>query len=194
MFFLSRSGRKYLDLLKVHPVKTKAMTSVTLMAAADVAVQFRSEEPLDPIRTLRFASFGFVFGPSGHAWYGLLERVFKPSASLAGLIKSVSADQLGFAPIILGTFFTYLCLLEGKGAEATKLKLSQDLPPTIVNNWFLWVPTQIINFKFVPEFLRLPVVSSVSLLWNIYLAVMTNKPVKPQEADNRFKSDSLETA
>uniref|UniRef100_A0A7S2ZQR1 Peroxisomal membrane protein MPV17 n=1 Tax=Rhodosorus marinus TaxID=101924 RepID=A0A7S2ZQR1_9RHOD len=133
-------------------------------------------------------------GPAGHAWYGLLDRVFKPSASLGGLIKSVSVDQLGFAPIILGTFFTYLCVLEGKGAEATRLKLSQDLPPTVVNNWFLWVPTQIINFKYVPEFLRLPVVSSVALLWNIYLAVMTSKPVKPREADNRFKHDSLETA
>ncbi|KAJ8907991.1 hypothetical protein NDN08_008092 [Rhodosorus marinus] len=201
MSLFSRLGRKYLDLLKVHPVKTKAMTSFTLMAAADVAVQSRSEEPLDPIRTLRFASFGFVFGPAGHAWYGFLERVFKPSASLAGLVKSVSVDQLIFAPIILGTFFTYLCALEGKGAEATRQKISQDLPPTIVspkissqvNNWFLWVPTQIINFKYVPEFLRLPVVSSVALLWNIYLAVMTNKPVKPREADNRFKHDNLET-
>jgi len=72
-------------------------------------------------------------GPAGHAWYGLLDRVFKPSASLGGLIKSVSVDQLGFAPIILGTFFTYLCVLEGKGAEATRLKLSQDLPPTVVS-------------------------------------------------------------
>ena len=43
--------------------------------------------------------------------------------------------------------------LQGKGHEV-KSKLRNDLKPTVIANWKLWVPAQFINFRMVPPHLQ----------------------------------------
>lgn len=44
-------------------------------------------------------------------------------------------------------------VLQGKGHEV-KSKLRNDLKPTVIANWKLWVPAQFINFRMVPPHLQ----------------------------------------
>ena len=48
---------------------------------------------------------------------------------------------------------TWLCAAQGKGHEV-KSKLKNDLKPTVIANWKLWVPAQFINFRLVPPHLQ----------------------------------------
>lgn len=43
--------------------------------------------------------------------------------------------------------------LQGKGHEV-KSKLRNDLKPTVIANWKLWVPAQFVNFRLVPPHLQ----------------------------------------
>lgn len=46
-----------------------------------------------------------------------------------------------------------LYAMQGKGHEV-KNKLRNDLKPTVIANWKLWVPAQFINFRMVPPHLQ----------------------------------------
>ena len=48
---------------------------------------------------------------------------------------------------------TLLSVAQGKGHEV-KSKLKNDLKPTVIANWKLWVPAQFINFRLVPPHLQ----------------------------------------
>ncbi len=48
---------------------------------------------------------------------------------------------------------TWLSASQGKGHEV-KSKLKNDLKPTVIANWKLWVPAQFINFRLVPPHLQ----------------------------------------
>jgi hypothetical protein len=39
-------------------------------------------------------------------------------------------------------------------AGGVQAKLRQDLQPTLVANWKVWVPFQLLNFRFVPPSLQ----------------------------------------
>jgi len=43
--------------------------------------------------------------------------------------------------------------VQGKAGEVQG-KLRQDLKPTLIANWKVWVPFQFINFRFVPQSLQ----------------------------------------
>jgi Mpv17 / PMP22 family len=49
-------------------------------------------------------------------------------------------------------------LLQGQ-PDLIQAKLKQDLKPTVIRNWQIWVPFQFLNFRFVPQTLQ------VGILW-----------------------------
>lgn len=78
-----------------------------------------------------------------------------------------------------------MTLMEGKGFGEVKERLDkvgdlytshavnmsliatlQAYQPTLLRNWGVFIPTQIINFALVPHHLRFVVVSVVSLFWS----------------------------
>jgi len=51
-------------------------------------------------------------------------------------------------------------------------RISENYQPTLLRNWGVFIPAQIINFSIVPHHLRFGVVSVVSLFWNTYLSAV----------------------
>ena len=49
-------------------------------------------------------------------------------------------------------------LLQGKSHQV-RSKLRNDLKPTVIANWKLWVPAQFINFRLVPPHLQVGLMS-----------------------------------
>ena len=44
--------------------------------------------------------------------------------------------------------------IQGKSSQDVRNKLRNDLKPTVIANWKLWVPAQFINFRMVPPHLQ----------------------------------------
>eukprot|EP00210_Caulerpa_lentillifera_P002188 g2102.t1 len=169
----------YLSELERRPVITKMWTSGVLNAVGDLLAQFfiEKEAAFDPKRLLVFTGLGvFLVGPTLHYWYGLLARVFTvPGAKTA--FSSLLLDQFAFAPCFCAVFLSTLVVIETRKPALVAPKLQQDFMSTIVMNWRIWIPAQLLNFWIVPPPLRVLFANIVALVWNTYLSYASHKKV-----------------
>jgi len=114
---------------------------------------------------------GVLFGPAMTKWYQLLNRMRFPSPTKA-VVYRVWLDQAVLTPVAVGFFFGSMTLLEGKGISEAQDRIKAAYVPTLIRNWGVFIPTQIINFSIVPHHLRFVVVGVVSLFWNTYLSAV----------------------
>ncbi|XP_060553543.1 protein Mpv17-like isoform X3 [Ruditapes philippinarum] len=165
--------KAYQHALKVHPIRTAAISAGTLLSAGDVLAQLVVEKrPLEMYnvkRTIRFAIFGTFFGgPMFSVWYSTLAR--KLGHTKYAALKMVACDQLLFAPPFIAYFLIVMELMKGEGLQDIKLKLQDDYGDVMKTNYKIWPAVQAMNFTFVPVHYRVLVVNLVSVGWNTYLA------------------------
>lgn len=169
----------YLTELEKRPVFTKMWTSGLLNAVGDLLAQtfVEKESPFDPKRLLVFTGLGvFLVGPALHYWYGILARLFPvPGAKTA--VISLLLDQFAFAPCFCALFLSTLVVIETRKPLLVVPKLKQDFASTIVMNWRIWIPSQLLNFWVVPPPLRVLFANVVALVWNTYLSYASHKKV-----------------
>jgi len=168
----------YLLLLESNPLATKMWTSGALNAFGDLLAQFLFEDgkSVDVKRTLTFTFLGaFLVGPALHFWYGILGKIVTVGGSIGAGVR-LGLDQLAFAPVFLATFLSALFAIEGN-TDKLPNKLKQDLFPTVVANWKIWVPFQFLNFRFVPANLQVGAANVIALAWNVYLSWASHKKV-----------------
>ncbi|KAF7353645.1 hypothetical protein MVEN_01049200 [Mycena venus] len=175
--------RAYNALLIRRPMLTQCGTAAVLFGAGDIIAQQaveRKGKGHDFARTARLTFYGgAMFGPAMTKWYQLLNRIqFKNPTK--GIIYRVWLDQCVLTPGAVIVFFGSMALLEGKPSEIVP-RIGAGYVPTLLRNWAVFVPTQIINFWLVPPHLRFGVVCVVSLFWNTYLSV-ANAMAKKQAA------------
>ena len=68
--------------------------------------------------------------------------------------------------------------------------MKKDLVPTIISNWKLWIPFQLLNFRLVPQPLQVGSANVFAVLWNIYLSYTTHRAVvdgKPVDDGSKKK-------
>lgn len=111
---------------------------------------------------------------------------------LQAIAKRLAMDQLGFAPTFLPVFFSTLLTLEGQ-AERIPDKLRQEWWPTCRANWTVWVPAQLINFRFVPASLQVLFANVVGLFWNAYLSYVGHAQIEAgHDQDDEEKTKEIE--
>lgn len=151
---------------------TQCITAAFLFGSGDILAQQAVEgkgKNHDWARTARLTFYGgALFGPAMTKWYQLLNRMKFPSPTKA-LIYRVWLDQAMLTPVAVAFFYGSMSFLEGKPGEAMP-RIKAAYVPTLIRNWGVYIPTQIINFSLIPPHLRLVVVSVVSLFWNTYLS------------------------
>jgi hypothetical protein len=108
--------------------------------------------PFDFERLTRFMGYGFCMAPVQFKWFQLLSRVFPITKANAfgPAMKRVAFDQLVFAPIGVGIFFTVMTVAEGGGKRAVSNKLRDMYVPTLKANYLVWPAVQIVNFRLMP--------------------------------------------
>eukprot|EP00611_Tribonema_gayanum_P025994 TRINITY_DN6071_c0_g1_i1.p1 TRINITY_DN6071_c0_g1~~TRINITY_DN6071_c0_g1_i1.p1 ORF type:complete len:294 (-),score=35.84 TRINITY_DN6071_c0_g1_i1:253-1134(-) len=132
---------------------------------------------LDWTRCARFMLLsGALFAPAAHFWYGFLGR-WLPGQTLMVATKRMALDQFVFSPVFVGVFFSALMVLEGEAARIPD-KLRQDYWTTLVSNWTLWMPAQLVNFRLVPLQYQVGAANCVGLFWNAYLSFQSFKKIK----------------
>ncbi|XP_039213286.1 peroxisomal membrane protein 2 isoform X1 [Crotalus tigris] len=165
---------RYLLLLRLYPVLTKAATSAFLSALGSLLSQLiektQKKRSLDWREPLRFAAYGFLFtGPLSHYFYLYLEQLI-PSEAPFALVKRLLVDRLIVSPAFLALFFLVMNFLEGKDISAFSKKMKTSYWASLKMNWKVWTPVQVINFTYVPLQFQVLFGNLVAMLWFAYLA------------------------
>ncbi|KAH9475697.1 Protein SYM1 [Psilocybe cubensis] len=164
--------RSYNAALIRRPMLTQCLTAGVLFGAGDLIAQQaveRKGRDHDWTRTARLTFYGgAIFGPAMTKWYQLLNQL-KFASPTRALAYRVFLDQAVLTPVAVAFFYGAMSCLEGKPEEVVP-RVQAAYVPTLIRNWGVYIPTQIINFSLVPPHLRLVVVSVVSLFWNTYLS------------------------
>ncbi|KAK7037668.1 Protein required for ethanol metabolism [Paramarasmius palmivorus] len=168
-------------------------TAGFLFGAGDViaqqAVEKRGKDH-DFMRTGRLVFYGgALFGPAITKWFQFLNRI-KFASPTRAIVYRVWLDQAMLTPVAVAFFFGSMSVLEGKPQEAWP-RIQSAYAPTLIRNWGVFIPTQIINFSIVPHHLRFVVVSVVSLFWNTYLSVANARQQALQEGSHETKVEEI---
>lgn len=166
--------------LDTHPIATKCISSGIVSGCGDVlgqcivAKRGNKEWNWDPLRTGRFVLLGFAMvAPICHVWYASLMTRF-PGPTGTAIAKRVFLDQAFFAPLFLPMWLLNLWMLEGRSHEYVLENLQRQVPKTVVVNWGLWVPAQVVNLGFVPPKYQVLFSNLVAVVWNTYLSFTTH--------------------
>ncbi|KAI2640982.1 hypothetical protein GGS21DRAFT_351915 [Xylaria nigripes] len=169
--------RWYQRSLAARPLLTQSVTTAVLFAVGDItaqqAIEKKGFDKHEFLRTGRmFAYGGVVFGPAATTWFKILsKRVVLPNKN-AEIVARVACDQLLFAPTFIGIFLSSMAVLDG---TSPKEKLEKSYTDTLLTNWMVWPFVQLVNFKFVPLHHRVLAVNVLSIGWNSYLSLASNK-------------------
>jgi len=161
-------------LLLKRPLATQCVTSAVLFASGDIIAQQaiqRKRAKHDFSRTARLTFYGgCLFGPPIAKWIAFLNKL-RFSAPVKAVIYRTWLDQTLVAPLVVGWFFTSMSIMEGRGVSGVVDSLNTAYAPTLMRNWVVFTPTQIINFALIPPQFRFIFVGAVSLVWNTYLSI-----------------------
>ncbi|KAK4999652.1 hypothetical protein LTR66_001337 [Elasticomyces elasticus] len=133
----------------------------------------RLPPPFDFERLIRFMGYGFMMAPVQYKWFGFLNKTF-PITNTAGTVpalKRVAFDQLLFAPVGLGFFFTFMTVAEGGGRRAVLKKFQDVYIPALKANYMVWPAVQVLNFRVMPIQFQIPFVSTIGIAWTAYLSL-----------------------
>ncbi|TDL21241.1 hypothetical protein BD410DRAFT_790000 [Rickenella mellea] len=165
--------RAYNAALLRRPMATQCATAGLLFGGGDILAQQvveRRGREHDFARTARLTFYGgALFGPLLTKWYQFLGRL-KFASPVRAVVYRTWLDQAILTPPAVVFFFTGMTFLEGKGVGEATRRVEQAYVPTLLRNWSVFIPTQIINFAVVPAHLRFVFMSVVSLFWNTYLS------------------------
>lgn len=117
--------------------------------------------PFDFGRLTRFMAYGFIMAPLQHRWFSFLSKTFPltKAAATTQALKRVAFDQLLFAPVGLGCFFTFMTVAEGGGRRAVARKFQDVYVPALKANFIVWPAVQMLNFRVIP--LQFQIVSAI---------------------------------
>jgi len=148
----------------------------------------------DFIRTARTAFYGgCLFGPLLTKWLQILNRI-QFSSPVKAVAYKVYLDQAVFTPGVIGFFFGSMTLLEGKSISDAKDRITKAYVPTLLRNWCVFVPTQVINFAYVPPQYRFFTIGVVALFWNAYLSAVNAKDARVAESLVAKVSDTVDVS
>ncbi|EIW74980.1 hypothetical protein CONPUDRAFT_112921 [Coniophora puteana RWD-64-598 SS2] len=172
-----------------RPYTAQCATAAVLFGTGDIIAQQAIEKRgknHDFARTARLTFYGgALFGPAITKWFQVLNRIQFSSPTKA-VVYRVWLDQFLLTPGAVAFFFGSMSIMEGKGISGAQERISSAYVPTLLRNWGVFIPTQIINFAIVPPHLRFVVVSVVSLFWNTYLSA-TNARQQNLAIENKIE-------
>jgi hypothetical protein len=116
-------------------------------------------------------------------------------AVLLTLHSQVVADMIIFEPPMLGVFFVSTGLLGGNGKQQVFNETRHQLWPTYLIDLGVWVPLQIVNFRFCPVPWQPIVVYTADVGWNAYLSFVkfeSSRPSLSERTQDRRTVPSLD--
>ncbi len=127
-------------------------------------------------------------GIEGHVWYTFLDRIMA-QPTWRNVFKKVLLDQTIAAPIytttyIIGTirffedfeiyYFFFdkgTSILEGRTSfSELKSDTKTNFLPLYLADCFVFIPVQIINFRYIPPYYRVPFMFFIAFIFNTFIS------------------------
>lgn len=148
----------------------------------------QSKDEVDVAACARVAAYGFFLqGPCTYVFYGALDKIVMPrrSMSVLAVATKLLIDQAAFSPALVCLYYGAMRTLEGKPWDA-KNTICKKFWPTMTAAYTFWVPVQFVNFRFVADEYRIPVLLVFSVAWNAILSTVasSHQPVSEQKLAN----------
>ena len=153
------------------------VSGAVVVGCGDVIAQSLAvvKKPFDIQRFLSMSLYGFLIsGGIGHLWFRLLDKTFGSKMNLESSIKKVLADQLVLAPPEI-IFFLAWSHYSGEHTQPFKDLLVSTLPNLLAENYIIWIPSQFINFYYVPEQHRVLFMCFVCVFWFAILSYTSHE-------------------
>lgn len=172
---------------------TNVTISLGLSGVGDVLEQnyeiFKEELPSwDQRRTLNMSISGVTIGMLCHGYYKYLDKRW-PGTSMKMVMGKLVVDQLVCSPLVIGTFFITLAILEQSSMENFIEEVKQKAWRLYVAEWIVWPPAQFINFYFLPTKYRVLYDSTISLGYDVYTSYVKNYlPLEKSESQDDVSS------
>lgn len=174
-------ARWYTHQAKSHPLATAILTSGIKTSAADIFAQkvVEGRDGFDYKRHALFCCFGF--GYLGCVQYWLYNIKFvqwcAPITARVGhkgvAPVKVFLDQAIHHPFVyFPVFYSMKAGVERKPMSYAIEKYKSEIWESCKALWAVWVPSQLVNFAFVPRHFRVPWVAGTSFVWTIILSLM----------------------
>ncbi|KAM9457972.1 mpv17-like protein [Clarias gariepinus] len=156
---------------KVFPWLANVSLYGCLYGSGDVIYQRATQQQLgteiDWKRTRNVALVTFCFhGNWNYFWLRALERRF-PGRSLAMVLSKVALDQSFSLPIVTSVFYTGVSVLEGK--EDVFEDWRKKFLNTYKTGLMYWPFMQVLNFVYMPLYLRTFFMGCSAFLWSMFL-------------------------
>ena len=185
--WMKQAWRWYGKSLDQRPVATKALTSGFLTFVADFIGQCIEHQRLenhsigkrnfDLVRLVKFSSMGLCLqAPLTHYFYVILDYYLPPTQApwTPTTFVKLTLDQLIFGPTITFIVILYLAIWGGSSWHSVQEQIEIQYWSTLVDNWKLWVPAQVMNMAYVSPAYRVLYCNVVFFIWSIYLSVKLN--------------------
>mmetsp|Transcript_40838 Transcript_40838/g.135242 ORF Transcript_40838/g.135242 Transcript_40838/m.135242 type:complete len:264 (-) Transcript_40838:2375-3166(-) len=187
---------RYMRALDDNPLRTKMATGAVLAATGDLIAQLLEGSTSFALRRLlNLVAVNVLYvTPFLCATYAANEwavgsKLRLGAGSTAGTAARLIFDQFVNAPIVVLGFFCSFGLVSALSAAAfagepfslaalvssVVIKLQNEYVGTMISNWKIWIPPQLVNFALMPPPLRVPFASLVALVWNVVLALVANR-------------------
>nr|CAH7750328.1 unnamed protein product [Callosobruchus chinensis] len=164
-----------------HPVIRGMISYGTIWPTSCIIQQTiagKTWENYDWMHALRFSLYGALFtAPTLYGWIRISTLMW-PTTNLKTSITKAIVEQLTYGPAALICFFFGMSLLEGKSIAEAKKEVEAKFLPTWKVGVCIWPVLQTVNFNYVSEKNRVPVISICSLMWTCFLSYMHELKMK----------------
>lgn len=151
---------------------TNCCISVSLSSVGDILEQkyelYKKDiEEYSSKRTAHMALSGLTVGVICHYWYKFIDARI-PGRSFSIVLRKVFWDQVICSPIVIGTFFMTLGVLESSSKEQILREMKDKAMRLYLAEWTVWPPAQIFNFYCLPHKYRILYDNTISLGYDVY--------------------------
>lgn len=182
----------YLRNLKLHPIRTKIVTSTVLFSCSDIIAQriqsTDSQTPIDLHRTSRAAVYGGpLYAPVLHYWFRFMEQIvsFPHSPNLQAALRVLIHTGIYAPTVAIAGFIGFMALTDSsknvdresdginwKHRLAISIeKVKSKTIPLWIDGIAFWIPIMFASYRFFALEHRVVVVNSANLLWTTYLSL-----------------------
>lgn len=171
----SKTWGAYSVSLTARPFFTKALSSMVGFLLGDLLAQVMIvRRPFDLVRFVRMGAFGaLIHAPSGHVFYGLLERRF-PGVDARAIATKLAVDQLVWTPVFGSLLLAFAGITAGHSPSRIFRVIKTSLVKIVAVSWAIWPLAHTVNFRVITPKHRLLYINTVQVVYNIFLSLFAN--------------------
>lgn len=164
-------------------------SGIVLSGSGDAVAQFIEGKQdggcVDGKRVLGMAIFTATLATLGYVpLYRLLDRIFGAKPTVRAVLLKVACDNFLMCPVVnLPLYFAWTGLIDGRTPESAFRRCEERYREVLLSSWAIWIPTQLLNFTFVPLHLRVPFGYGATFVWATSVSFLAHRQRHTREAD-----------